>query len=140
MVRYQYFTIQFAFITIKIGHGGRLRDDDGDEEDGYDETLIPLDYEYAGQIRDDDLFVTLVQPMAEGVALTCLMDCCHSGTVLDLPYKFVADGESEEMTYDESVSFDSFVPLLVAGAAIFSSGGDAADVLGAVAGECCTVQ
>ena len=24
------------------GHGGRLRDDNGDEEDGYDETLIPL--------------------------------------------------------------------------------------------------
>ena len=24
------------------GHGGRLRDDNGDEEDGFDETLIPL--------------------------------------------------------------------------------------------------
>jgi len=24
------------------GHGGRVRDDNGDEEDGYDETLIPL--------------------------------------------------------------------------------------------------
>ena len=24
------------------GHGGRLRDDNGDEEDEYDETLIPL--------------------------------------------------------------------------------------------------
>lgn len=26
------------------GHGGRVRDTSGDEEDGYDETLIPVDF------------------------------------------------------------------------------------------------
>ena len=30
----------------------------------------------------------LVKPMKAGVTATVLMDCCHSGTVLDLPYKF----------------------------------------------------
>jgi len=79
------------------GHGGRLRDDDGDEKDGYDETLVPVDYQQAGQIRDDDLYSILVGPMKAGVVLTCVMDCCHSGTVLDLPYAFIADGEHEEM-------------------------------------------
>lgn len=29
--------------------------------------------------------------MRKGVTCTVLMDCCHSGTVLDLPYKFGAD-------------------------------------------------
>lgn len=33
----------------------------------------------------------LVKPMRPGVTCTVLMDCCHSGTVLDLPYKFAAD-------------------------------------------------
>lgn len=72
------------------GHGGKLRDDDGDEGDGYDETLVPVDFARSGQIRDDDLYESLVGCMPRGVYMTCLMDCCHSGTVLDLPYKFVA--------------------------------------------------
>jgi Caspase domain len=74
------------------GHGGKIRDDDGDEKDGYDETLVPVDYEAKGQLRDDDIFSTLVGPMPAGVVLTCVMDCCHSGTVLDLPFVFLADG------------------------------------------------
>jgi Caspase domain len=64
----------------------------GDEDDGYDETIIPLDFRQSGQIRDDDLFRVLVSPMAAGVTMTCLMDSCHSGTVLDLPYRYTATG------------------------------------------------
>ena len=33
------------------GHGAKLRDDDGDEKDGYDETLVPMDYAQGGMIR-----------------------------------------------------------------------------------------
>ena len=36
------------------GHGGRVRDVSGDEEDGYDSTLIPVDFKSTGQILDDD--------------------------------------------------------------------------------------
>ncbi|KAL3895074.1 MAG: hypothetical protein SGARI_007557, partial [Bacillariaceae sp.] len=79
------------------GHGGRMEDDNGDEEDGYDETLIPVDYTRSGQIRDDVVFNELVAAMPAGVTMTCLMDCCHSGSVLDLPYVFKADGEQTEM-------------------------------------------
>jgi hypothetical protein len=34
------------------GHGSRVRDTSGDEEDGYDETLVPVDFKSAGQIVD----------------------------------------------------------------------------------------
>ena len=87
------------------GHGGRLPDDNGDEDDGYDETLIPLDFKKSGQIRDDDLLKILVHPMPANVSLTCLMDCCHSGTVLDLPYRFVGDGDHVEMEMNDRVNF-----------------------------------
>jgi metacaspase-1 len=36
------------------GHGSRVRDVSGDEEDGYDSTLIPVDFRSTGQILDDD--------------------------------------------------------------------------------------
>ena len=70
------------------GHGGQVADTDGDEEDGMDETLVPLDYQSAGQITDDELHLLLVAPMPEGVKMTCVFDCCHSGTILDLPYVY----------------------------------------------------
>ena len=79
------------------GHGGRLPDDSNDEEDGMDETIIPLDFKRRGQIRDDDLLKYFVMPMQKGVTVTCIMDCCHSGTVLDLPYQFIADGQHSAM-------------------------------------------
>lgn len=98
------------------GHGGRVRDYSGDEDDGYDETLIPVDFQSAGQILDDDLLRELVQPLSKGVLLTCLMDCCHSGTVLDLPYRFTADGDvSAGMQRVDGFDFDSFGIALIAG-------------------------
>jgi len=72
------------------GHGGRVRDTSGDEADGYDETLIPLDFKRAGQILDDDLYKRIVKRMAAGVTVVVLMDSCHSGTALDLPYEINA--------------------------------------------------
>eukprot|EP00928_Gymnodinium_smaydae_P098805 TRINITY_DN9267_c0_g1_i5.p1 TRINITY_DN9267_c0_g1~~TRINITY_DN9267_c0_g1_i5.p1 ORF type:complete len:350 (-),score=48.20 TRINITY_DN9267_c0_g1_i5:272-1321(-) len=76
------------------GHGTQIKDQNGDEADGMDEALCPVDFETSGMLRDDDLYKTLVKPLGEGVQLTCLIDCCHSATVLDLPYRFKADDES----------------------------------------------
>jgi metacaspase-1 len=92
------------------GHGAKIRDDELREEaDNADETLVPLDFHEAGMIRDDDLFNTLVKPLKDDVHLVCLMDCCHSGTVLDLPYQFKADGNFTEMEIDEGFDFDKML-------------------------------
>lgn len=87
------------------GHGCKIPDDSGDEADGYDEALVPVDYQSVGVIRDDDLYATIIKPLKEGVTLTSLMDCCHSGTVLDLPYMFKADGNQTAMEIDENFDF-----------------------------------
>ena len=57
------------------GHGGRVRDLNGDEDDGFDETLIPVDFKNAGQIIDDDVYKLVVKPMPAGVNCTVLVRC-----------------------------------------------------------------
>lgn len=136
MINHDYNKLNGIF-DMKIGHGGRLRDDDGDEADGYDETLIPLDYESAGQIRDDDLLKYLVVPMQAGVFVTSVMDCCHSGTVLDLPYQFKADGESDSMQESEGFQFDSAFGAAAGIAAGIAAGQDPME---AALSECCSIS
>lgn len=86
------------------GHGSQTLDK-GDQDsdagqaaeiDGMDETLVPLDYQTAGQIVDDKLFHILVRRHQNSKRLldsltVMISDCCHSGTVLDLPYQYNLD-------------------------------------------------
>lgn len=95
-----------SLIMHYSGHGGNVKDEDGDEEDGYDETLIPLDYQQAGQIVDDEVHDVLVRGLPKGVRLTAIMDCCHSESILDLPYSYNVNGDLEivENNKNEGIS------------------------------------
>lgn len=55
------------------GHGSKMRDDDNEEADGYDEALVPLDFQSNGMIRDDDLYDILVKGLPEGVHVVALV-------------------------------------------------------------------
>ncbi|KAJ4753367.1 Metacaspase-1 [Rhynchospora pubera] len=68
------------------GHGVQKLDTTHDEVDGYDEALCPLDFETNGPILDDEINATIVRPLPFNVKLHALVDACHSGTILDLPY------------------------------------------------------
>ncbi|CAG9460983.1 unnamed protein product [Pedinophyceae sp. YPF-701] len=68
------------------GHGTQVRDRNGDETDGYDEALLPLDHDRAGVIVDDELHRLLVRPLPYGAKLHAVVDACHSGSAMDLPY------------------------------------------------------
>lgn len=70
------------------GHGTQIRDRNGDERDGKDEAIVPADYLTSGVITDDTLNRQLAAKLPPTVKCTCIMDSCHSGTVIDLPYRF----------------------------------------------------
>jgi len=71
------------------GHGGQVEDTSGFESDGLNETILPVDFKIHGHITDDQIWDTLVYPLPAGVKLIAVMDCCHSGTGLDLPYDYM---------------------------------------------------
>ncbi|KAJ5385132.1 hypothetical protein N7517_003043 [Penicillium concentricum] len=78
------------------GHGGQTPDLDGDEEDGYDEVIYPVDFRVAGHIVDDEMHRIMVQTLQPGVRLTAIFDSCHSGSALDLPYVYSTSGVLKE--------------------------------------------
>jgi hypothetical protein len=77
------------------GHGCRILDSptDAESQESYDEVLIPYDYDTKGMIRDTLVFKTLLAPMRYGVCLTCVIDACDTGMVVDLPYSFTIEEE-----------------------------------------------
>ena len=68
------FLLQFA------GHGTQFPDDSGDEPDGKDEALCPVDMMTAGFIRDDEIRV-IMNRIPDGARVIAFIDCCHSSSM-----------------------------------------------------------
>lgn len=88
------------------GHGGEEKDLDGDEVDGYDQCIYPVDFQQSGSIIDDIMHDIMVKRLQAGVRLTAIFDSCHSGTVLDLPFTYRAQdgGLKEYSIWKDSVT------------------------------------
>ncbi|KAJ7364076.1 peptidase C14, caspase domain-containing protein [Mycena albidolilacea] len=78
------------------GHGGQTKDLDGDEGDGHDEVIYPVDFKQNGHIVDDLMHQIMVKPLPAGCRLTAIFDSCHSGSALDLPYIYSTEGKLKE--------------------------------------------
>jgi len=74
------------------GHGSQVVDKNGDETDGRDEVILPLDFNV---ITDDELRTIIQTYLKPNVTLFALFDCCNSGTVLDLKYQYL-----DSLNYD----------------------------------------
>lgn len=99
-----------AVFVLFTGHGCRVLDSPIDETaESYDEALIPADYEETGIIRDTLFFKTLLAPMKKGVTVTCIIDCCHTGVMIDLPYSWTTKGDKGEPlpTVSDSMNVNS---------------------------------
>jgi hypothetical protein len=71
------------------GHGTRTADLNGDEKDGQDEIILPIDgITLDTCILDDELNKLIRNTLKPGAKLVALFDSCFSGTVLDLRYTY----------------------------------------------------
>ncbi|KAI0088885.1 caspase domain-containing protein [Irpex rosettiformis] len=74
------------------GHGSQRKCPiEGQEKDGKDEIFWPVDVEFhddeiKNYILDDEIKEILVDGVQPGVNLVLIVDCCHSGTIADLPH------------------------------------------------------
>lgn len=67
------------------GHGSIRRDRSNDEKRNIDSVLIPYDFQTKGIILDDDIYAIIKNVKG---SLFLLFDCCHSGSICDLPWAF----------------------------------------------------
>lgn len=75
------------------GHGGQVRDPDGDRDSGFDDTIVPIDYQQQGQLNSDTLHRHLVTRLHPTSSLFVVFDCCHSGSAIELPFVYRTDAQ-----------------------------------------------
>lgn len=77
----------FSYDTIWFhysGHGSQTPDLSGYECDGLDEALVTTD----PALFTDDEICEILQNINPKCVLNMTFDCCHSGTMVDLPYMY----------------------------------------------------
>jgi len=80
------------------GHGTRTADLNGDEKDGQDEIILPIDgITLDTCILDDELNKIIRNTLKPGAKLVALFDSCFSGTVLDLRYTYGYPDNTNEL-------------------------------------------
>ena len=70
------------------GHGTYITDLNNDELDNYDECIVTSDMDL---ITDDEFKSKFISRINKNTKMFVLMDCCHSGTIMDLNYKYISE-------------------------------------------------
>jgi metacaspase-1 len=63
------------------GHGSQLPSKS--ESDGFEEIICPVDLDWGTKVITDDTLRSIFGAVPNGVNTTVILDCCHSGTMLD---------------------------------------------------------
>lgn len=123
----QSFRDDLDFIWIHYsGHGSFVRDQNGDEADGQDECLVPVDFKTVGVIADDYI-VRLFQLFNPKTRVVFMFDCCHSGTIGDVKYSW--DGPARAYIENILCNVNSRV-ITISGCLDNQTSADAFNVLG----------
>jgi hypothetical protein len=98
------------------GHGGRVRDTNGDEVTGLDSCIYPVNGGRLETILDDELRTLLAARIPAGSKCFVVLDCCHSGSAVDLRCTWQA-ASGTSLTYTEDQKYAK-----TAGTVVFLSG------------------
>ncbi|KAL1297928.1 hypothetical protein AAFC00_006441 [Neodothiora populina] len=82
------------------GHGSQVQDPTGMHPSGLLDTICPVDFQTRGQINSDTLHEHLVSRLAPNSTLFVILDCCHSGSALELPFVYRSDDDGNVNVVD----------------------------------------
>lgn len=93
------------------GHGTQSVDENGDEIDRKDECIVPSDHDKGRLLKDDDI-KKILRKFNPNTKIICVFDCCHSGTLGDLKYRYTNSNtnpriESNEPACESKIIFIS---------------------------------
>ena len=83
------------------GHGSQIQDRTGEEKDGLDEVIVPIDYNTSGFIIDKEIYKIINNSKCKTILV---FDSCHSGTICDLQWTFEFNGNSFIKTFNVNKS------------------------------------
>jgi hypothetical protein len=114
------------------GHGGLVRDTNGDEVSGKDSCIYPINA--ANQleiITDDELRTALANKIPVGCKCFVVIDACHSGTAVDLRYTLESPAENVvQITEDKKYAKTTGSVLFLSGAKDTQTAADTVDKSG----------
>ena len=94
------------------GHGSQVIDRNGDEKDGLDEVIVPVDFRKNGFITDD----TLRDILSKSKCRTfILLDSCHSGTGCNLEWSFEYTGNGFVRTQNNRATISNTQIFMISG-------------------------
>lgn len=82
------------------GHGGQVRDTNGDEVTGMDSCIYPVNAGRMETITDDEIRAMLAARVPAGCKCFVILDSCHSGSAVDLRYTWETPSQTS-LTYTE---------------------------------------
>lgn len=94
------------------GHGGQVRDKNGDETSGLDGCIYGVNNGVMEEITDDDLRSELAIKIPAGSKCFVILDACHSGTAVDLRCSWQVPNPFS-LHYEEDQDYDKTLGQLV---------------------------
>jgi hypothetical protein len=104
------------------GHGSYTLDRNNDETTGYDQLIVPCDF---NAILDDELKSIIQTHLKPNVTLFAMFDSCFSGSVLDLRYQYMDSLNYDNFTENSKQSETQGNVFMISGCSDYQTSADA---------------
>lgn len=84
------------------GHGSQLQDQNSELK----QIIIPSNYQEEGVIKDSDI-LDIIKQISNPCRAIMVFDCCHSGSICDMPWTFEYIGQSFAKSQTNTISIDN---------------------------------